>query len=89
MLSQRALAIAKSRDEGMKLISAGDRLIAEKHLDMAEWFYRRAISVLGQCCGASSWEYKEALTRLANLCHRMQRLQEEQDLNEYIQRLGT
>jgi hypothetical protein len=85
---QQAFAIVSTRDEAMRLMSAGDRFMQEGKPRIAEQFYRRAIAVLGSSTGSTSWEYMQALTRLAFLCHKLNRFQEEEEIVAYIRRLS-
>lgn len=84
----RAMAVAQTRDEAMKLVSFADQYVQSGRPEFAEPFYRRAMSVLGVSLGTNSWEYLQVLNRLAALCHGMNRLDEEDQINAYIKQLS-
>jgi len=84
---QRAPSKILNRDKAMALIAEGDKLVARGDSKSAEALYREALAVLGAGSGRGNWEYGEALSKLANVLHNLNRMQEEQQINDYIHRL--
>lgn len=58
----------------------GDTLVNVGKLRDADNLYRRALTILGRSAGPRSPKYGATLLRLANLCHSMQRYDEETSL---------
>ncbi|MDR3617413.1 MAG: hypothetical protein P4L53_27910 [Candidatus Obscuribacterales bacterium] len=85
---QQALALVKTHDEGMKLISIADDFLRKGDTKRAELLYRRALRVLGSSNGQTSWEYQQVLSRLSFLFQSKNRLQEEQEIKAYSKRLS-
>jgi hypothetical protein len=86
---QRAPSKIPNRDKAMALIAEADQLIARGDSKSAEALLREALAVLGAGSGQNCWEYREAVSKLALVLHNLNRMQEEQQINDYIRRLDN
>jgi len=88
LYTQRALSIAETKSQAIDLMAFADKFFSAGKPKLAEPLYRRALSILGILAGPRSPEYLQVLTKLSSLCHSMNRMQEENELNAYKQRLA-
>lgn len=79
---QRLLACLNpdSSEYAAQLCSYGDTLMTVGKYRAADKFYRNALVVLQRTAGSQSPHYTRTLLRLAEVCHAMQRYEEETEL---------